>query len=471
MYSNKEKLRNKDLLWEEIEAKKTFLTHLPPRITFQTHQRCNFSCRFCYHFYNKYYEGVDPMTMGCMSLDHIKKIADELFPTLQFYEATLLGDPFLSPNFDEEMKLCRQYNVYFRPTTNASLLTEEKLEQVDGVMDWFKCSFDSHIRSVYNYIKIGVRYEKVVEKLKMFAEKRYEMSPVPYFRMGFVLTDLNMEHLPEYMIWCRDELGVDDIEVMGLNVDHYHIEAMGVFDEPDRVNECLERAIQTALDRKIRLTLPFLRIPGEGATGEERYVSGRRARELEKQQEGMGFIAPEAFDRMSYVMRNPRNYWNFGDVGYVWCHDFRRKDLCEEFFNRPFVIWNGNVEACGNCNTFNMGNVFHKPFREIWNCDLYQEVRRRMYEGEVDSWFRPCHDCICMHVTYDRATSDHRFVSFYRVVDTEGRELPKEEADCYHIPPPAPSFAERLKPLREYVPPKFHPFARKVYREIKKYAG
>ena len=433
MYTAESKLKNEDLLWEEINGKKTFLNHLPPRLTLQTHQRCNFSCRFCYHFINKYYLNRDPSRMEAMDLNLLIRIADELFPTLQYYEATLLGEPFLSPHLDEEIKLCRKYNVFFRPTTNGSLLTEELLAKVNGVMDWLKCSFDSHIRGIYNHIKIGVRYETIVKNLKMFAREREKMRPIPYFRVGFVLTDLNMDTLPEYMVWCQEQLGVDDIEVMGLNVDHYHIEPLSVFDQPERLNHNLEEAIQTALDKKIRITLPFLSIPACGAQGKERFVSRERATALRKAQQPLGFIPPRNFEKMSYVMRNKRNYWNFGDLGFVWCHDFRRQDLCEEFFNRPFIIFNGNVEACGNCNTFMPGNLGRQSFREIWNSELYQEIRRRMYQRPIKTWYRPCQHCICMFVTYDRETSDHRFKPFYRILHTDGKEIPKEEADYYWL--------------------------------------
>ena len=468
MYSIENKLKNEDELWKEVEAQKTYLEHFPPRLTFQTHQRCNFSCRLCYHFTNKYYNRRAPEEMEVMSLDQIKKVADELFPTLQYCEATLLGDPFLSPNFDEEMKLYRKYNVFFRPTTNMSLVTEKKLEQVDGVRDWLKCSFDSHIRSVYNQIKIGVRHEKVVEKLKMFAKKRHEMNPVPYFRVGFVLMDLNYEHLPEYMIWCQEELGVDDVEFMCFNVDHYQMESLHVFDQADNVNRICEKAIETAIDRKIKLRMAFTQMPYEGATGEDRWVSEKRAERLRAEQAHLGFIPPREFEKMSYVIRNPRHRGEIGDLGYAWSNDMRRTDICEEFFNRPFIIWNGNVEACGNCNTFHMGNMFEQDFKDIWNSDFYQDIRRRMYAGPVKTWYRPCQNCICMHVTYDRATSDHRFSSFYRINEIEGKELAKKVKDMeaegirkgHKIP-----VKERVK---GYIPPKFLPAARRAYRLFKK---
>ena len=479
MYTIEDKLKNEERLWREVSEKKTFLSSLPPRLTLQTHQRCNFACRFCYHFTNKYYLGNDPSMMGYMQLRHIKALADEIFPTLQYYEATLLGDPFLSLNFDEEIKLAQHYHVFFRPTTNISLLTEKKIEQVNGAMDWLKCSFDSHIRGIYNAIKIGVRFERVVEKLKMFAKMRYQMDPVPYFRVGFVLTDLNMDTLPEYIRWCNDELGVDDVEVMGLNVDHHQTESLGVFDQVDRVNDILERSIDTAHEHKVKLRLAFTRMPGEGTKGKDRYVSQIRSQELREEQRHLGFIQPRAFDRMSYVIRNERNRGDIGDLGYVWSNDMRRHDLCEEFFNRPFMIWNGNVEACGNCNTFYVGNIYETPFREIWNCELYQKARKKMYEGPIDTWYSCCHDCICMFVTYDRATSDHRFSHFWRIVNAAGKMENKSTLDEHAIKlkdkaeGKATAGASALNKIKhvtkDWVPPILAPHARRAYQILKRW--
>lgn len=479
MYQIESKLRNEEGLWKEVSEKKTFLTHLPPRLTFQTHQCCNFACRFCYHFPNKYFHRNDPAKMGYMQYPRIKAVADELFPTLQYYEATLLGDPFLSPNFDAEIELAKQYNVFFRPTTNMSLVTEKRLEQVNGAMDWLKCSFDSHIRGIYNAIKIGVRFEKVVEKLKLFAEKRYQMNPVPYFRVGFVLTDLNMDTLPEYIRWCSDELGVDDVEVMCLNVDQFQIEPLHVFDQVDRVNDTIEKAIETAIARKVKLRLGFAQMPEEGAKGKDRFVSQGRSERLRQEQRDLGFIAPRAFDRMSYVIRNERNRGEIGDLGYVWTNDMRRHDLCEEFFNRPFIIWNGTVEGCGNCMTMYMGNIYEKPFMEIWNNEFYQDTRRRMYEGSVETWPACCHDCICMFVTYDRATSDHRFTNFWRVVDSSGKKEEKGVLDKRSIAlkeraeGKVPEAVPRLKRIKsavgDWIPPVLAPHARRTYHSLKKW--
>ena len=115
------------------------------------------------------------------------------------------------------------------PRPNGTTLTEANLDKIDGRMDWLKCSFDSHIRGVYNFIRIGARFENTVKKLKRFNKRREQMNPVPYFRVGFVLNDLNVDELPDYLVWCHEELGVDDVEVMGLNVNDNHMEPLSVF--------------------------------------------------------------------------------------------------------------------------------------------------------------------------------------------------------------------------------------------------
>ena len=144
-----------------------------------------------------------------------------------------------------------------RPTTNGTTLTEANLDKVDGRMDWLKCSFDSHIRGLYNNIRIGARYENTVKKLKRFNKRRETMNPKPWFRMGIVLNDLNFETLPDYFLWAHEEMGVDDVEMMGLNVDRDHIESLQIFDKAAQVNKVLDKVIDLALTKKYRLRLDF----------------------------------------------------------------------------------------------------------------------------------------------------------------------------------------------------------------------
>gem|GEM_PF-2616729 len=454
IYTKEMKLQNEDGLWAAVERKESYIPAFPPRITFQTSRRCNLSCRMCYHFSNKYIHNKNPMDLPAMDIRLVEKVAEEMFPTLQYYEATLLGDPFLSPHLDRELELAARYNVYFRPTTNGTMLTEANLEKVNGRMDWLKCSFDSHKRSIYNNIRIGAKYEDTVRKLKRFAKFRETMDPVPYFRLGLVLNSLNVDHFVEYVAWAHEELGVDDVEMMGINVDAHHIEALGIFDEAELVNKTLDEAVELALDKKYKLRLDFTRMP---APGGDRFVCQKRSAEIIERQKDMGFIPPRNFEKMSYVIQNPRSRRICGPLGYVFSNNMRRQDLCEEFFNRPFIGDNGNVEACGNCNTFLLGNLKHLNFAEIWNNELVQDVRRVMYEGKIKvNWYPACNDCICMGVTYDRGRSDHRKVSFYRVTTTLAKGEGRVEVGAAHGPVEWPhdyapeSYHSRVEEYRDY---------------------
>lgn len=431
-YSHEYKLLNEDLLWQTVDKRDSYIPNLPPRLTFETSKRCNLACRMCYHFSTRFIQGRSTMDQPYMDLRLIEKVAEELFPTLQYYETTLLGDPFLAPHLDDELRLAGQYNVYMRPTTNGTTVTEKNIAKVNGRMDWLKCSFDSHIRGIYNAIRIGAEYETTVKRLKTFNRLREQMDPVPYFRMGLVLNDMNVDTLADYVAWCHEEMGVDDVEIMGINIDAPHVEPMALFDKAERVNRNLDAAIDLALDKKYKLRLDFTRMPYPGS---DRFVCQKRSAELLDLQKDFGFLPPRLFDKMSYVIRNPRNRHEIGDLGPVWSNNMRRMDRCLEFFNRPFVLDNGNVEGCGNCDTFLLGNLKVQNFSDIWNGELYMDVRRRMFEGKIkEDWYEPCNDCICMGVTYDRGRSDHRSRSFYRIYTSEQAGGLKIAAAQSHAP-------------------------------------
>src|SRR5271157_4540315 len=137
------KINNEKELLKEIKDKKTVLSALPPRFTFEISRKCNYCCKKCAYSNLATPQGFTALTASEWERDDIERIADELFPTCRYTESTLLGEPFLNKNFKWFMDLYRNYGVYYHPTTNGSLISIDKLQQANGVIDWLKCSFDA----------------------------------------------------------------------------------------------------------------------------------------------------------------------------------------------------------------------------------------------------------------------------------------------------------------------------------------
>jgi hypothetical protein len=119
---------------------------------------------------------------------------------------------------------------------------------------------------------------------------------------------------------------------------------------------------------------------------------------------------------MSYIVRNPRNRWEIGEAGRVWTPGSRGACPCVEFFSRPAIMANGNVEGCVNRNTFLMGNLKRRDFMSIWNGRLYRAARGRLYAAApLESGLGPCGGCLRAGATYGPETADFGRRPAYRV--------------------------------------------------------
>lgn len=413
------KRENEKRLLLEIKAKKTVLSALPPRCTFELSWRCNYNCKKC--GYSRLARGPEfsAVNLPEWEWETVERIADEVFPTMRYTESTLLGEPFLSPKFAKLMELYRRYGVYYRPTTNASLLTEDKLELISGVTDWLKCSFDAHTDALYQKLYLNKNFNGVVRNLKNFSAARRHMSPYPWFRVGLVLMRSNLPFLKEYADFVFQELGVDDMEIMCLNYSNEAMVDEHYWDIPDEVNRILDELVDYCIERKYRLRLAFTRMPRMDGTWIDQ-TSKDRSQEISSTQppaDNSGYENYSDEVRTGDIFGNREQL----EAGYIWSNDMRVTRITAddgseigvcEFFTRPFFKpptkeFDGRdwvkYESCGSCSTFVFGNLKESSFNELYNSPMVQDVRRFLYgkyDVPRDAWMFPCKNCLCVDQIY-----------------------------------------------------------------------
>jgi MoaA/NifB/PqqE/SkfB family radical SAM enzyme len=418
------KEENEARLLQEIKGKKTCLTALPPRSTFEISSRCNYHCKKCCYSRLAREPEFTATELAEWDWHSIERLADELFPTMRYTESTLLGDPFLSPKFKRLMEVYRRYGTYYRPTTNGSLLTEDKIEHIAGVVDWLKCSFDAHNDELYRKLYLNNHFQTVVKNLKRFSESRRYMDPYPWFRVGLVLMRSNLDHLKDYADFAFQELGVDDMEIMALNYANEEMCDEFYWDIPGHVNHRIEELIDHCATNKYRLRLAFTRMPRMDGTWIDQ-TSAERSEEIARTQ-------PRAdnrgYEKYSDEVRQGDIFGNKEQLedGYIWSNDMRitriKADdgstvgVCEfltrPFFKPPTSEFDGKdwikFESCGSCSTFVFGNLKEHTFAELYNNPMIQEVRAflyRKYQLPRTQWMFPCRNCLCIDQTYTNASN------------------------------------------------------------------
>ena len=418
------KEENEAKLLGEIKGKQTCLTALPPRSTFEISWRCNYNCKKCCYSALARGTGFSAIDLPEWDWNSVESLADQLFPTMRYTESTLLGEPFLSPKFKKLMELYSRYGTYYRPTTNASLLAEDKLEHLAGVVDWLKCSFDAHNSDLYRKLYLNDNYSLVVKNLKKFSESRRRMDPYPWFRVGLVLMRSNLNCLTDYADFVFQELGVDDMEVMALNYSNDQLLDEFYWDIPDEVNRRIDELVDHCIARKYRLRLPFTRMPrrdltwiGDTSVGRSNYIARTQA------------LADNiGYEKYSDEVRNGDIFGNKEQLenGYIWSNDMRISSITAddsstigvcEFFTRPFfkpptTEFDGKAwikyESCGSCSTYVFGNLKERTFAELYNNSMIQEVRGFFYRKHHlprAEWMFPCRHCLCIDQIYSEASN------------------------------------------------------------------
>jgi MoaA/NifB/PqqE/SkfB family radical SAM enzyme len=304
------------------------------------------------------------------------------------------------------MGLYRTHGVWYRPTTNASLLTVDKMDIMDGVCDWLKCSFDAAEKNLYHRLYLKDNFSRVSENLKLFGKYREKMRPMPWFRVGLVLMRSNLNHLIEYADYCNQELGVDDIEIMGLNFANREMSDEFYWDIPAIVDKKIEELIEHCEKNNYRMRLPFINM------GTSIWYGGKPCSDITE------------------IDRTYSNEVKRGDIfgnkeqmepNYIWSNHLRVSEITADdgtqisgicdFWVRNFLKppeFQGGplyVTACGSCSTFRFGDLKKKSFKEIYNNDLFQKVREFMYNKinlPRSEWPIPCKKCLCVDAIYSK---------------------------------------------------------------------
>jgi len=307
----------------------------PALLNFFLYPGCNLKCTICYQY----------TVRGNYRLpvDHVRKICAETFPTAKKVILTTSGEPLIS-NFEEILEECRKYNVLVDMYTNGFFFSREKYDLAKDLFDVVHVSFDSHVKGVYENIRVNSDFDRVVNNIQEVLELRKKEGKG--FLLGFcsVLMKSNIEHLPDYVRFVH-EMGADGIVIQRLYF----------------------------TNKKLKEEDIFLNLTQEERDGPIREAQ-RIARELK-------------FNLM------------LGDVGYENVFDGPIRNKRPPLMERP-ICWfvaqqigftpTGEVYPCCLPTTMVMGDTFHQSAREIWNSKPYQKLRSQLYSGKLNFYCSHC---------------------------------------------------------------------------------
>lgn len=192
-----------------------FNNEYPIQLDFELNYSCNLSCDMCtWSTESKHNRGK----VTWFDFEEYKKIIDKGVENgLKAVRLNFINEPLIRrdiTNFIRYAKDAGIVEVYL--STNGMLLTKDfSVKLVESGLTKIQVSIDATTSDVYDIIRQGGDYKKVVSNTKRFIDIRNKMDSIePQVRVNFVKTDVNIHQLNDFItLWdgVADLIGIQDL--------------------------------------------------------------------------------------------------------------------------------------------------------------------------------------------------------------------------------------------------------------------
>ncbi len=175
---------------------------LPYSVMIEPADRCNLNCAICYT-----QKVQRKREKNLLSFDDFKKIVDEIKSHCVYINLWIAGEPLLNRELERMVAYAHKKNIITCISTNAMLLTKERAEGlVKAGLDRLIVSFDGATKESYEGIRIGARFETVLNNVKRLVMIK---KTNPFISLQLVVTNKNEAEVPLFAQIAK-ELGVDE---------------------------------------------------------------------------------------------------------------------------------------------------------------------------------------------------------------------------------------------------------------------
>jgi MoaA/NifB/PqqE/SkfB family radical SAM enzyme len=313
------------------------ITELGPRVVFiEVTNRCNLLCQTCPRTF------FDREPLKSLTLQEFIAIAEQ-FPQMQRALLHGIGEPLLNRELAEIIQYLKGRDVEVIINSNGTLLSTEWQEKlVNSGLDEYRCSIDGAKDETYARIRGANLLPKLRDGLEGLVRTKARMNAAtPRVSIWCVATRENLEELPD-LLRLAARLGVPEV----------YVQRMVYFaKEPDE---------QYGLARADKAIFGSFNEYQDEVIAECSQLS---------QTLGVEFRASGA--------RDPLN-----SLAAARPEDFAPWQACLRPWTTAYITSNGNCLPCcispfatNDYESLILGNLFERPFTEIWNDTMYQKFR------------------------------------------------------------------------------------------------
>lgn len=294
----------------------------PAWIEIETTTRCGLKCQMCEHTYWN-----EPNRD--MSFEEFKKIVDQ-FPKLKWIGLTGIGESFLNKDFMKMLEHVKSKNIFVELYDNLFCTNEKILKRlVELEIDKLFISTVGATKETYEKIMVNSNFEKALKDTRTLFELKRQMGAYfPEIAFHYIVMKPNVHEMVPFLELVHS-FGEQVIEIKFTRMLHKFKEVEHLFVE-----------VPKSMVEKVK----------------------RKGKEL-----------------------NLNVEWN-ADVPQTKSPMTK----CTEW-TMPFIFVTGHVIPCCAGNEANqrefqkkhaLGNVFEKPFKEIWYGEKYEDLRKSLRGGK-----------------------------------------------------------------------------------------
>ena len=187
-------------LFEKIFGKKMAIKRYLRELHIETSFACNLSCIMC------------PMSaqikgQGLMNYETFSKI----LPNISLFKRVALsgfGEPLIHKEIVKMVYETKKHSVFTNMSTNGLLLSSNLAKElIDANLDLITFSIDAAKKETYEKIRIGSRFEQVLENIENFTNLCLQKGCNTYTQWIYVLMENNLDEVVDALRLSK-ELGV-----------------------------------------------------------------------------------------------------------------------------------------------------------------------------------------------------------------------------------------------------------------------
>ena len=320
---------------------------LPRFVQIEPVGQCNLRCQMCAIQFRD--DGARGTPLAFLAFDDFTRLV-EGFGRIDELQLQGLGEPTMHPRFFEMVAWASARGIRVSTNTNLTLWSERRARQcIDSGLATLHVSLDAATPSLYERIRRGARFAKVLRNLRRVVAARAAAHAPLELRIVTVLMRANLDELPAIVNLARDE-GVGNVFVQYLCHD---------FEEH-------------SLPAEYRPMRDFIRAQGLDTLPRERLESAFAAARAAASLGGVDLRLPPLSPAHAKARSAPR---------------------CDWPWRGAYVSYRGDAMPCcmvGTPDRVNFGNMLDEGVERVWRNDAYRRFRADLAADTPAAICRSC---------------------------------------------------------------------------------